>query len=50
VAAKVRFELAHGHPVDPRRAPVADYRSQGLFKALLGDHLFHQFFVHCFLS
>jgi hypothetical protein len=50
VASKVGFELFGGHAVDARRAAVAFDRLQRAPQILFGRHLFHQIFVHCFLS
>ena len=50
VTREVRFELFGGHAVDARRAALAFDRFQRAPQILFGRHLFHQIFVHCFLS
>ena len=50
VTREVRFELFGGHAVDARRAALAFDRLQRAPQILFGRHLFHQIFVHCFLS
>ncbi len=47
VRLEMFLEFGRLHPVDPRRAPVADYRFECRLVIFRRDDLFHQVLVHC---